>query len=457
MMKNKVIKIILICLITQAVYRAQIDLALAQQANLNVTLLSHTGYIDLSGYYHVVGEVQNVGDHAIHNVIVEVSYFNIDDEFIDKRFDKTMLNIILSDRKSPFDIMLLDEYKSNNVKDYQINITYSETNDVGKYIKILNYSSSIDEAGMLQIKGSIINLGEYTARNIKIIATYYDDKGDVVAANYVDVDPEFNYLNPNQMKEFEILLEEDRSILVDKYELTAESSIYALIQTPSVENNTFVEVPSTGSITVVKDAVPDDVQVFSFTGDLGAFDLDDDGVGDNDAAFADQSAGLYDVTETVPAGWDLTGIDVVGDADGGSVVDLATDTVTVDLDAGEDITVTFTNKKEYTLTVDTVGDGYVSKDPDQAVYLHGDSVGLTAIPADGWEFSEWTGDLTGNVNPEIIVMDGEKAVTAISVRSRTNNTSWGTWLLPITLSLLALAIILALKGSLATSSARALK
>ena len=502
MIKNRLFKLILLFFTVLSVNYIQVY-SIEAQPDSYVSLLSHTGYVDLSGYYHVVGEVKNLGDFAVHNVVIEVSYFDIDDEFIGDRFDTTMLNIILSGRKSPFDIVLLDESKSNKVESYEINITYSDTNDIGEYIKILNHDSFIDESGIFRINGSIINLGEHTTRNIEIIATYYDNKGNIVAANYVDIDPEFNYLNPNQTKEFEILLEEERSTLVDKYELTAESSIYALIQTDAEGFN--------GSINVIKDAMPDDSQEFSFTvTNQTEFILVDDGTGaENSNTFLDLSPGSYSVTEIVPSGWALTGIDIVGDTDGGSVADLSTATVTIDLDAGEIITVTFTNTNKYTLAVDVVGGGSVSRDdagpynygdvveltaspdpgwtfqewtgdltgstnpgdvtitgnmdvtanfaqeeydlavgivgegtvtknPDQEVYNLGNSVGLTAVPADGWEFSGWTGDLTGSLTPKIIVMDGDKAVTATFERKLEPNNMWGIILLTITHLLLVI-------------------
>jgi uncharacterized repeat protein (TIGR02543 family) len=37
---------------------------------------------------------------------------------------------------------------------------------------------------------------------------------------------------------------------------------------------------------------------------------------------------------------------------------------------------------------------------------------LTAVPAAGWTFSNWSGDLTGSTNPDTIIMDGNKTVTA---------------------------------------------
>lgn len=68
--------------------------------------------------------------------------------------------------------------------------------------------------------------------------------------------------------------------------------------------------PMGGSITVIKDAIPNDPQIFSFTGDLGAFTLVDNG-GTNSQTFTDLDAGTYIVTETVSSGWYLTDINIV--------------------------------------------------------------------------------------------------------------------------------------------------
>jgi len=64
-----------------------------------------------------------------------------------------------------------------------------------------------------------------------------------------------------------------------------------------------------------------------------------------------------------------------------------------------------------TLTVDTVGDGSVSRDPDKTNYGCED-VELTAEPAACWLFSDWSGDLTSSDNPDIISIDESKTVTA---------------------------------------------
>lgn len=67
----------------------------------------------------------------------------------------------------------------------------------------------------------------------------------------------------------------------------------------------------------------------------------------------------------------------------------------------------------YTLTTAVTGSGSITLDPSGGSYLSGTTVTVTAVPAAGWHFSNWTGDLTGSTNPTTIVMNGNKSVTAV--------------------------------------------
>ncbi len=57
------------------------------------------------------------------------------------------------------------------------------------------------------------------------------------------------------------------------------------------------------------------------------------------------------MTETLPASWTLESIDCTGDTDNGSVVDLANNKVTIDLDPGEQIICTFSNQGRGTINI----------------------------------------------------------------------------------------------------------
>ena len=66
----------------------------------------------------------------------------------------------------------------------------------------------------------------------------------------------------------------------------------------------------------------------------------------------------------------------------------------------------------YSLTINYVGHGTVTKLPDQAAYPYGAVVNLTAQADNGWIFNGWSGDLVSSTNPASITMDNNKTVTA---------------------------------------------
>jgi hypothetical protein len=70
-------------------------------------------------------------------------------------------------------------------------------------------------------------------------------------------------------------------------------------------------------------------------------------------------------------------------------------------------------QQQYTLTVNVVGNGTVTINPQSPTYLSGTTVTLTAVPEnENFTLSAWSGDITGTRNPITITMDGNKTVTA---------------------------------------------
>jgi len=65
----------------------------------------------------------------------------------------------------------------------------------------------------------------------------------------------------------------------------------------------------------------------------------------------------------------------------------------------------------YTLNV-TAANGTVAENPNQATYISGAAVQLTATPNSGYTFSSWSGDATGTVNPLTVTMNTNKNITA---------------------------------------------
>ena len=122
---------------------------------------------------------------------------------------------------------------------------------------------------------------------------------------------------------------------------------------PTVVSGIFVTPATpTGSLTIIKDAVPNDAQNFAFTTTgtgISDFQLDDDAdtTVANQRTFSGLAAGTYTVTEATTAGFDLTGLSCTT----GGTSDIDNRTVSVTITDSAQVTCTFTNTKRATVVV----------------------------------------------------------------------------------------------------------
>lgn len=163
--------------------------------------------------------------------------------------------------------------------------------------------------------------------------------------------------------------------------------------------------PTTGDIIIVKEATPEGSTEFSFTQtitDIG-FNLTDDGVNPNSIDFLDVTPGSYTVTEDGESGWTLD--DITCD-DANSTGNTGTGAATIDLDAGETITCTFTNSRDtgtikivkaatpeddtpFSFTEDILNTGFTLTDPaDDTEEFNDVPTGAYSVTEDGE--TDWT-------------------------------------------------------------------
>lgn len=72
-----------------------------------------------------------------------------------------------------------------------------------------------------------------------------------------------------------------------------------------------------------------------------------------------------------------------------------------------------------TLDLTVVGDGQVLRVPAKQNYGCNEPVILTAVPDTNWSFGGWSGDLTGDANPDTIIMDEMKSVGVLFTNEST--------------------------------------
>jgi hypothetical protein len=89
---------------------------------------------------------------------------------------------------------------------------------------------------------------------------------------------------------------------------------------------------------------------------------------------------------------------------------------TIVMSSNYSVTAVFVEEsQEVTLAVSVTGNGSVAQNPLPPYNLN-DTVTLTATADPGWAFDHWEGGLTGSTNPDTILMNSNKSVTAVFVQ-----------------------------------------
>ena len=110
-----------------------------------------------------------------------------------------------------------------------------------------------------------------------------------------------------------------------------------------------------------------------------------------------------ELTAVPVAGWEFIGWS--GDATGDSTV------IQIEILANTNVIATF-ERIEYIISTTVNGEGEVSKSPEQIFYYYGDDVELSAQASPGWEFKNWSGDLSGTNPVKEITVNSDKNIIA---------------------------------------------
>ena len=175
-----------------------------QAAYTGVTVLSHSSYVSSGGHFVVVGEVQNTGNHVLGNASLDVVVSAFDgSQFL---IGTTMAYVadFLPQQKAPFylDFGKIDFNTIPDAITFDFNVSnHPPTN----YIQYPDLSLAVSSNGIVNdayvVSGSISNEGSQTAKDIKVVATYYNNAGIVVAVGSVGLkDP----LSPSNSVSFTV-------------------------------------------------------------------------------------------------------------------------------------------------------------------------------------------------------------------------------------------------------------
>ncbi len=198
-------------------------------------------YIGDDKALHIVGEIINNLEVPLNQINVHVTLLDEDGNLIATKETSSLVNTIMPGMKSPFDLVLTDN-EVKKTKSYSFELDYKVSPPKNQAIDITESELSRDNYNNLMITGTVINRGDITANTVAVIATLYDNEGNVAAVSRVH--PEPDYLRANDYVFFVVSIPDKiQTNGINDYTLIAESEEYAAV--PEFPVGTFVLLVAT--------------------------------------------------------------------------------------------------------------------------------------------------------------------------------------------------------------------
>lgn len=170
----------------------------------NIEILSYSWYVDSYGDFIVVGEIQNIGSGTIASVILNGIVYTQDGSAQAYSYTTAIVNYLLPQQKAPFWMAFSPQtsvtgdlsWLSIGVDHVDFTVQKAETTNKYQYpdLTIKDDSGKADSEGVYWVKGNVQNSGIQAAKNIRVVGTFYNSAGTVVAIGYTDI------LTPNPLE-----------------------------------------------------------------------------------------------------------------------------------------------------------------------------------------------------------------------------------------------------------------
>lgn len=161
-------------------------------------VLSHSTYVDTYGYFHIVGEVENIGKINTGKNKVTVTFYDEQGTPGLTGSGDSYLDVIKPGGRSPFEIVFPSPPE---LKNYRLIAEWQVTDrEPNSEIVVRDVEAKTDTDGYYVVTGNMTNTGENSVDTVMVISSFYDSKGTIVAvgAAFCDVVP----LHPNETTSF---------------------------------------------------------------------------------------------------------------------------------------------------------------------------------------------------------------------------------------------------------------
>ena len=162
----------------------------------NIKILNYSWYIDSYGDFIVVGEIQNTGPNTIDSVALSGTVYTKDGEAQTYYAGSAFVKQLIPQQQAPFYIVFPPQasitgdlsWVSIGVDHVDFTVNQAEATNEYQYpdLTVQGSSGSVDSEGAYWVSGTIKNSGTQTATTIRVIGTFYNASGTVIAVGYTN-------------------------------------------------------------------------------------------------------------------------------------------------------------------------------------------------------------------------------------------------------------------------------
>jgi len=207
-------------------HTGETEVAFVEASSSDFIVQNTSSFIDENKIMHVYGQVKNMADKAMTNVVVKAFFYDGSGKLLNEFQRSCELRTINPSSLCPFEILYIDTKTVGNIKDFKLSAIGTPTNSSKPTaLKIHSDNSKLDILGFYYINGRILNEGSLTATNSHAIATLYGKDGNVIAIARALAEPV--NIAPNSQAAFGLAATQKlQTHKVKSYSLIADSDQY---------------------------------------------------------------------------------------------------------------------------------------------------------------------------------------------------------------------------------------
>ncbi len=182
-------------------------------------ILSHTTFIDKYGYFHLIGEVENLGECGTEHNRVRADFYDDQGTIYSTGTGECFRELIGPGGKSPFEVVLSEAPKTLTYKLTALSRSTENLPAGGFSFTEISPESGVDSEYI--VKGMIRNDSSHDIEAALILGTFYDNDGNVTAVGFTF--PDILPIQPGGSSEFTMTVDVHGSPIAS-FALHAETS-----------------------------------------------------------------------------------------------------------------------------------------------------------------------------------------------------------------------------------------